>query len=123
MSTPLQRLQTGSGRKGRFAETGFGLQTVPRWTAYEQYAGCHYSRNNGVLPLVTSGSCIIAYHKPETYRFRLLFMPMHGTFHPLSGRLCRKPGDRNTLWIERGILHDTFVYRSSRCSHHPIYER
>lgn len=67
MSTPLQRLQTGSGWKGSFAETGPGLQAVPRWTAYEQYAGCHYSRNNGVLPLVTSGSCIVDYHKPETY--------------------------------------------------------
>ncbi|SDE50216.1 hypothetical protein SAMN04488126_11053 [Bhargavaea beijingensis] len=68
MSTPLQRLQTGSGRKGRFAETGFGSQTVSRWTVYEQYAGCHYSRNNGVLPLVTLGSCIVDNHnhKPET---------------------------------------------------------
>jgi hypothetical protein len=35
MSTPLQRLQTGSGWKGSFAETGSGLQAVPRWTAYE----------------------------------------------------------------------------------------
>lgn len=103
MSTPLQRLQTGSGWKGRFAEMGSDLQIGPHWTAYEQYAGCHYSRNNGVLPLVTSGSCIIAFTSRKPTRFRLFIMLMHGTFHPLSGRLCRNPGDRNTLWIERGI--------------------